>query len=73
MTAETNLVSFVIRFVYDEPASGSESLRPSAGWRGIIRNVQTNDELHFVHWADAAAFISQYVNLDANPNSISPL
>ena len=61
MSPETNLVSFVLRFVYDEPAGGSA--RRATSWHAVIRHVQSDEERRFVHWADAVAFIARYVNL----------
>ncbi len=47
--------SFVIRFVLDP---GTEV------YRGEIRHVQTNEEIHFDAWQDAVAFIQRYVPLE---------
>lgn len=46
--------SFVIRFVIDP---GTET------YRGEIRHIQTNEEIHFDSWPDAVAFIQRYVSL----------
>jgi hypothetical protein len=52
--------SFVIRFVTD-PGTGS--------YRGEIRHIQTNDEIHFDDWQDAVAFIQRYVPLEEQDDS----
>lgn len=52
--------SFVIRFVTD-PGTGS--------YRGEIRHIQTNDEIHFDTWQDAVAFIQRYVPLEEQDDS----
>lgn len=59
---ETNLISFVLRFVCDGPVA--ESARPTAQWYGVIRHVQSNTERHFTHWTEAVAFIARYVDVD---------
>ncbi len=61
MTVETKLVSFVVRFVCDQPPGDPPG--PADDWHGLIRHVQSNEELHFVNWADAVAFIQRYVNV----------
>lgn len=66
VTPETNVVSFVIRFVI--PAPGV----PAA--YGVIRHVQSDAEQHFTRWADVAAFVAHYVNLEGDaPPGASPL
>ncbi len=62
MTSQTSLVSFVLRFVLDEPPSPG-AMRSLPRWHGVIRHVQTNEEVHFARWKEAVAFIEQYVNL----------
>jgi len=62
MMPETKVVSFVLRFVFDELPDNAP--HPAVGWRGLIRNVQSGEERHFARWADAVAFIAQYVHVD---------
>jgi len=50
---ETNVVSFVMRFVYDKPNE----------WHGVIRHIQSDAEMHFTHWDDARKFVAQYVEV----------
>ena len=59
MPPETHLVSFVLRFVYDQPPGA-----PAARWHGVVRHVQSNEELHFIRWADAVTFIERFAQLD---------
>lgn len=71
--AEPNLDSFVLRFVRSgEPAQPGAapqySHRPPengapGSWHGVIRHVQSNRERVFSRWADAVAFISEFVNV----------
>ena len=61
MSLETNVVSFVLRFVFEEPPGGAA--RPIADWHGVIRHVQSDAERSFTRWADAVAFIEQYVSV----------
>jgi hypothetical protein len=65
---ETRLVSFVLRFVYEEPPPAGETPSQAAedappGWHGSIRHVQSNAERHFTRWADALGFMSEYVEI----------
>ena len=67
MDSEANLISFVLRFVADQPtddSSGEMGAPPPSTWRGVIRHVQSNKERHFSRWADAVAFISQFVPVE---------
>ncbi len=66
MTPETHLVSFVLRFVYDQPSG--EAPPPATHWHGVVRHVQSNEELHFIHWADAVAFIERFAQLNQPTN-----
>ncbi len=52
--------SFVLRFVVD-PDTGS--------YRGEIRHVQTNQEMHFDTWQEAVEFIQRFVPLETTPNA----
>jgi len=61
MIPGTNVISFVLRFVYDQPSD--ESSGPAARWHGLIRHVQSNEEQRFTRWADATAFIARYVSV----------
>ena len=67
------ITSFVVRFVHAGPPIGAGAgtdveprvgagLRP-APTRGSILNVQTNQELPFLRWEEAVAFIRRYVTL----------
>lgn len=62
MDSDANLTSFVLRFV-SEPAADDQAAEP---WHGVIRHVQTNQERHFTRWAEAVAFIEQYVELNTD-------
>ncbi len=64
MESEADLTSFVLRFVTDR-AVGDQA---GPQWRGVIRHVQTNQERHFTRWAEAVAFIEQYVELNEERN-----
>jgi hypothetical protein len=60
MLTPPTISSFVIRFVID-PGTGI--------YRGEIRHIQTNDEIHFDAWHDAVAFIQRYVPLEEQDDS----
>ncbi|MCA9971620.1 MAG: hypothetical protein KC425_15455 [Anaerolineales bacterium] len=57
--SETAVTSFLIRFT-QEP-------QETADWRGLIRHVQTNEELYFTRMADALAFMATYVAIGEPP------
>jgi hypothetical protein len=59
---EAKVVSFVLRFVYEEPAA--DPAQPAADWYSVIRHVQSDTERHLTRWEDIQAFIAQYVALD---------
>jgi len=56
MTDSPGISSFVIRII-EEPSQNDSS----AIHRGIIRHVQSEQELPFIYWADAELFIQQFV------------
>jgi len=62
MNPEAKSVSFVLRFVYEEPPGDGE--RRAGPWYSVVRHVQSNTERHFTRWDDVVAFIEDYVNLD---------
>ena len=65
--SETNLVSFVLRFVSEQPSgeASAETLAPAPmTWHGVIRHVQTNEERHFTRWSEAVSFIARYVTVE---------
>jgi hypothetical protein len=63
-----NISSFVIRFVVDS-ASGEQDHPP---YRGAIRHIQTEEELHFSNWEEAVRFIRRFVPLEPDPDPSSP-
>jgi hypothetical protein len=53
---ETNISSFLIRFVdASQPVSQSD-----ASYRGVIRHIQSGDEIAFTRWAEATDFIQRF-------------
>ncbi|MGC9399834.1 MAG: hypothetical protein ACP5HM_11950 [Anaerolineae bacterium] len=57
--ADTKMVSFVLRFT-QEPHTDATS--PSV-WRGMLRHVQTNEQIYFTELEEALAFITRYVDI----------
>jgi hypothetical protein len=70
MDSQTPLISsFVIRFVIQEAL---EEQGEVASYRGSIRHIQSEEELHFHVWEDAVRFIRRFVPLqdgDGPPGS----
>lgn len=57
---KTNIVSFIIRFVHNQPEADAEPL----AYRGAIRHIQSDEELVFKCWDEAEDFIQQYVPIN---------
>lgn len=56
MTDSPGISSFVIRII-KEP----EQNKSAASYRGIIRHVQSDQEISFINWSDVESFIQQFV------------
>jgi hypothetical protein len=65
MPSQTSVASFVLRFV-QETTVETDVDSAQCGWHGVIKHVQTNREQHFTRFADAVAFIADYVDLDVS-------
>ena len=65
---ETNISSFLIRFVNaTQPPDRAEP-----AYRGVIRHIQSGDELSFTRWAEATDFIQRFFPIgDLDPRSFS--
>ncbi len=62
------IASFVLRFMLDQEAGAGSNT-----WRGVIRHVQTNDELHFSGLKEALTFIQRFVEIpDSDLPVLSP-
>lgn len=59
-----DVASFLIRFVQDH--SKPEGI---AGYRGVIRHIQTDLEQAFTCWEDVETFIQQVVPLELMQNN----
>jgi hypothetical protein len=64
--ASPSIASFVIRFVVDE-ITLAEKAQPA--YRGMIRHIQSDEEMNFHLWEDAVDFIRRYVPLEAETGS----
>jgi hypothetical protein len=67
--SETKVVSFVLRFVQEEeetprttpaPQIALNDVRP---WRGVVRHVQSREEVQFTELKEALAFMGRFVEL----------
>jgi hypothetical protein len=67
---DVRMTSFVLRFVHDR--TGERAGARQAGWHGLIRHVQSNEERHFSRWADAVAFIARYVEVEPAAVEVEP-
>ncbi|MGD8243748.1 MAG: hypothetical protein PVG25_08070 [Anaerolineae bacterium] len=60
------IASFILRFMR-EPRLASNERGPSepysGAWRGVIRHVQTTEEIHFAEMEEALSFIARYVDV----------
>ena len=78
--SETRIVSFVLRFVRQTgpeeetldgmPVTPIEDGGPLAmGWHGVVRHVQSREEVRFTQVDEALAFINRYVILQEEEKS----
>ena len=65
---EPLIASFVLRFVLDQETGAAPN-----NCRGVIRHVQTNDELHFSGMKDALGFIQRFIEIPASDLTPPPL
>ena len=63
-----NISSFVIRFVMD---SSVDTAQNSPSYRGVIRHIQTDEEVNFIHWEDVEKFIRRFVPLDSQETGVA--
>ncbi len=67
-TLTPQITSFILRFIHEEPPAGEDSPERAPGnavvVRGVIRNIQTNEEILFTRWQDAVDFIQHFVPLE---------
>ncbi|MGC9356733.1 MAG: hypothetical protein ACP5GX_02650 [Anaerolineae bacterium] len=59
---DTTIVSFILRFTQEAPPGGAS---PSPTWRGMLRHVQTNEQINFVCLDEALEFIGRFVDLES--------
>ena len=57
--------SFIIRFIHAE--GYSQLPQVDGNYRGTIRHILSNQELHFSKWKEAVSFIGQFVPIHENP------
>jgi hypothetical protein len=57
---EMNISSFLIRFI----DATQQSDQVEAQYRGLIRHIQSGDEMTFTRWADATDFIQQFFPIE---------
>lgn len=76
--SETKIASFVVRFVQEADADDGEGAAAAgqlaAPWRGVIRHVQSREEVRFTEMEEALAFMGRYVALGgpAAPKGADP-
>ncbi len=58
---ETDVDSFIVRFVQEKNRSDSPT---AATWHGIIRHVQSKEEIRFTRIEEALRFVATYVEID---------
>ncbi len=55
---ETAVTSFIVRFVQEK---GTENT--AASWRGLIRHIQSSEQIYFACIEDCLHFIDEFVNV----------
>lgn len=63
MLAETMIASFIVRFVKPAEVPGGNKTRLSAGWRIVVRHVQSGYERRFTEMDDAVEFIRDEIDM----------
>ncbi len=59
------IASFVLRFTRESESEPADTQHPhDRPWRGVIRHVQTSEEIHFARVVDALSFIARYVDIE---------
>jgi hypothetical protein len=59
--SESTIASFVLRFTQEH----TPEIEPSArAWHGVIRHVQSNEQIRFIQIEDALAFVACYVDIN---------
>jgi hypothetical protein len=53
------VISFVLRFVQD-----STEAEARKNYRGVIRHVQSNQEVIFSRWSEVETYIAHFIDLD---------
>lgn len=64
-SSSTKFSSFVIRFIEEQAGDTATA----STYRGMIRHVQTDDEITFADWRAAERFIRRFVPLDTMTDS----
>lgn len=59
---ETTIASFIVRFIQE---GGADDAAQPAGWRGVVRHVQSNQQMRFTCIEDALHFMEKFVDLNA--------
>ncbi len=56
LSQETNISSFLLRFIdVTQPVDQADTV-----YRGVIRHIQSGEELSFTRWIEAMEFIQHY-------------
>lgn len=64
----TDISSFIIRFIDASPSVDQTDLT----YRGVIRHIQTGDEISFTRWGEVTDFIHRFFPIqDIDANSLS--
>lgn len=63
---KNDISSFLIRFIDNKPTAATNSTT----YRGMIRHIQTGDEIAFTRWTEAVDFIQRFFPVtDLDPAS----
>ena len=57
--SETVISSFILRF--------TQETQVETPWRGVVRHVQSDEEIRFTRIDEALRFIARYVDLTGEP------
>lgn len=61
MSQDPKVISFVVRFVFEEPTG--DPVEAAGHWYSVVRQVQSDSERHFTSWEEIVSFFQKYVDL----------
>ncbi len=67
MPPSKNVISFVVRFVQGIESVPGSTGGSGAGWRGLVRHIQSGEEVHFLRLEEVTEFMRRFVPVNEPP------